>query len=139
MVKRGRGVSDCRVRFESFGFKTCRSANDPIVVISAFGQNDAMNETEILEKLRRLEVTDSHLERNSLALDLSDTKDKRVFQPLVGLIQRPELVNNRGTLVYCLQNYDCSTIVDLLAELAEFGNFEVSAGAEIILDEQRLR
>ena len=117
----------------------CRSGYDPIVVISSVGQNDAMNETEILEKLHRLEVTDSHLERNSLALELSDTKDKRVFQPLVELIQRAELVNNRGTLVYCLQNYDCSTIVDLLLELAEFGNFEVSAGAEVILDEQRLR
>lgn len=124
---------------QGFSGKSSLSANDPIVVISAFGQNGAMNETEILEKLRRLEVTDSHLERNSLALKLSDTKDKRVFQPLVELIRRPELVNNRGTLVYCLQNYDCSTIVDLLVELAEFGNFEVSAGAEIILDEQRLR
>ena len=98
-----------------------------------------MNETEILEKLHRLEVTDSHLERNSLALELSDTKDTRVFQPLVELIQRPEILKNRGTLVYCLQKYDCSTIVDLLLELAEFGNFEVSAEAEIILDEQRLR
>ena len=98
-----------------------------------------MNETEILEKLHRLEVTDSHLERNSLALELSDTKDTGVFQSLIELIQRPELVNNRGTLVYCLQNYDCSPIVDLLLELAEFGNFEVSAGAEIILDEQSLR
>ncbi|WP_156454279.1 MULTISPECIES: hypothetical protein [unclassified Sphingomonas] len=136
--------ADARSRKRYGGFaslleKSCRSATDPIVVISAFGQNGAMNETEILEKLRRLEVTDSHLERYSLALKLSDTKDKRVFQPLVELIQRPELVNNRGTLVYCLQNYDCSTIVDLLVELAEFGNFEVSAGAEIILDEQRLR
>jgi hypothetical protein len=41
--------------------------------------------------------------------------------------------------VYCRQKYDCSTIVDLLLELSEFGNFEVSAGAEVILDEQRLR
>lgn len=97
-----------------------------------------MNEAEILEKLHRLDVTDSHLERNSLALELSDTKDSRVFQRLVELIRQPELVNNRGTLVYCLENYDCSSIVDLLVELAETGNFEVSAGAEIILDKQRL-
>ncbi|NCP14735.1 MAG: hypothetical protein GW858_11320 [Sphingomonadales bacterium] len=116
-----------------------RSAIDPVAVISAFSQNEAMSEAEILEKLQRLQVTDSHSERNSLALQLSDTKDPRLFRPLIELIQRPELVNNRGTLVYCLENYDCSPIVDLLVELAETGNFEVSAGAETILDEQRLR
>ncbi len=109
------------------------------MAICAFWQHEAMNEAEILEKLHRLEVTDSHLERNSLALELSDTRDSRVFQRLVELIRRPELVNKRGTLVYCLENYDCSSIVDLLVELAETGNFEVSAGAETILDEQRLR
>lgn len=98
-----------------------------------------MHEAEILEKLHRLKVTDSHLERNSLALELSDTKDPRLFAHLVELVRRPELANNRGTLVYCLENYDCSLIVDLLVELAESGNFEVSAGAEIILNEQRLR
>ncbi|MCJ2177370.1 hypothetical protein [Novosphingobium album (ex Hu et al. 2023)] len=115
------------------------SGHANIAVISAFSQNEAMNEAEILKKLHRLEVTDSHLERNSLALELSDTKEPRLFRHLVELIQRPELVNNRGMLVYCLKNYDCSSIVDLLVELAESGNFEVSAGAEIILNEQRLR
>ncbi|PXW77906.1 hypothetical protein C7451_10311 [Blastomonas natatoria] len=98
-----------------------------------------MFEDEIVEKLRRLEVTDCHQERNSLALELSDTKDPRLFDSLVRLIQRPELLNNRGTLLYCLENYDCSSIVDLLVHLVETGNFEVSAAAEIILDEQRLR
>ncbi|WP_066272520.1 hypothetical protein [Blastomonas sp. CCH3-E3] len=125
--------------FVLFAAESGNSQNDPIVAICAFWQHEAMNEAEILEKLHRLEVTDSHLERNSLALELSDTRDSRVFQRLVELIRRPELVNNRGTLVYCLENYDCSSIVDLLVELAETGNFEVSAGAETILDEQRLR
>jgi len=72
-------------------------------------------------------------------LELADIKEPMLFRHLVELIQRPELVNNRGTLVYCLENYDCSPIVDLLVELVEFGNFEVSAGAEVILSEQRLR
>lgn len=108
-------------------------------MISGFSQNEFMDETEILEKLHRLVVTDSHLERNSLALELSDKKETRLFQLLVELIQRPELMKNRGTLVYCLRNYDCSPIVSTLVELAETGNFEVSAEAAIILDEQRLR
>jgi hypothetical protein len=98
-----------------------------------------MNEDEISEKLQRLETTDSHQERNSLALALADTIDPRVFKSLVRLIQRPELVNNRGTLLYCLENYDCSSITDLLVGLVKTGNFEVSAEAAIILDDQGLR
>jgi len=38
------------------------TATDDIAVISAFEQNEAMHEAEILEKLHRLQVTDSHLE-----------------------------------------------------------------------------
>lgn len=104
-----------------------------------FDQNKAVNDTEIIEKLHRLEVTESHLERNALAIELSDTKDSRLFAPLIRLIQRPELVNHRGTLIYCLEEYDCSSIADLLVDLVETGNFEVSAQAEIILDKQQLR
>lgn len=98
-----------------------------------------MNEAELEEKLQRLEETDDHAERHSLALELSDTRDPRVFDTLVKLIQRPELENRRGTLVYCLENYDCSTVSDLLVSLAETGNFEVRMQADMILDEQALR
>jgi hypothetical protein len=98
-----------------------------------------MNEAELAEKLQRLEETDDHAERHSLALELSDTRDPRVFDALVQLIQRPELENRRGTLVYCLENYDCTSVADLLANLAETGNFEVAMQADIILEEQRLR
>jgi hypothetical protein len=98
-----------------------------------------MNEAEIAHKLQRLEATDSHQERNRLALELADTLDPRLFEHLVRLIRRSELVNHRGTLLYCLEGYDCSTIKDLLVELTKTGNFEVSAEAEIILDEQGLR
>jgi hypothetical protein len=98
-----------------------------------------MDETELTDKLRRLEATDDHVERHSLALELADTHDLRVFDTLVKLIQRPELENRRGTLVYCLENYDCSSVADLLVNLAENGNFEVAMQADTILREQSLR
>ena len=98
-----------------------------------------MNEADLTEKLQRLETTEDHAERRSLALELSDTGDLRVFDILVRLIQRPELENRRGTLVYCLDSYDCSSVADLLAQLTETGNFEVATQAAIILDEQALR
>ena len=98
-----------------------------------------MNEAEFAEKLDRLEHTDDHAERHSLALELSDTGDQRVFNILVRLIQRPELENRRGTLIYCLENYDCASIVGLLATLVEKGDFEVALQADMILEQQRLR
>jgi hypothetical protein len=98
-----------------------------------------MKQTELVEKLQRLESTDDHAERHNLALELADTRDPRVFDVLVKLIQRPELENRRGTLVYCLENYDCSSIVEFLERLVATGNFEVASQAEMILDEQELR
>ena len=98
-----------------------------------------MDEAELEEKLQRLEETDHDAERHSLALELSDTRDPRVFDTLVKLIQRPELKNRRGTLIYCLENYDCSTVSDLLVSLAETGNYEVRMQADMILDYQALR
>ena len=98
-----------------------------------------MDEAKLIEKLRRLEATDNDFERNAVALDLTETGDQRVFDALVRLIQRPGLENRRGTLVYCLENFDCSPVADLLANLAETGNFEVATQAEIILEEQALR
>jgi hypothetical protein len=91
------------------------------------------------EKLRRLQLTEDHAERHTLALELADTRDPRVFEALVSLIQQPELENWRGTLVYCLGNFDCSPVTDLLVNLAETGNAEVAMGASGILQEQGLR
>jgi hypothetical protein len=95
-----------------------------------------MDDTGFARKLQRLEETDDAIERNSLALELTDTRDPRVFDSLIRLIQRPGLESHRGTLVYCLENYDCSSVYKLLEELAETGNFEVAMQAEIILQEQ---
>ncbi len=97
-----------------------------------------MREVELIEKLRRLEATEDARERNALAIELSDTHDPRVFEPLVKLIERPDLVNSRGTLIYSLASYDCSSVADLLRNLVATGNFEVRSEAQIILDRQAL-
>ncbi len=98
-----------------------------------------MDDAEIAEKAKRLEETEDHAERHSLALELADCPDPRVFNALVRLIQRPELEDRRGTLIFCLESHDCSSITSLLVDIATTGNFEASMQAEIILDEQRLR
>jgi hypothetical protein len=98
-----------------------------------------MNQAQMAQKLQRLGETDDDTERNALALELSEAANPRVFDALVLLIQRPDLKNRRGTLVYCLEKYDCSSVVGLLLNLAETGNFEVASQAQLILHEQALR
>ena len=88
-----------------------------------------MDEAELARKLQLLEATEDARERNALALELAETGDGRVFDCLVRLIQRPGLENRRGTLVYCLEGYDCSSVADLLANLVATGNFEVASQA----------
>jgi hypothetical protein len=98
-----------------------------------------MNEPDLADKLTRLEETADHAERHTLALELSGVRDQRVFEVLVRLIQRPQLENRRGTLIYCLEGFDCSSAASVLKSIAETGNFEAAMQADMILEEQRLR
>ncbi|WP_157218725.1 hypothetical protein [Flavisphingomonas formosensis] len=98
-----------------------------------------MTDTELTEKIKRLDETSDHAERHSLALELADNPDPRIFDVLVRLIQRPELENRRGTLLFCLEAHDCASITGLLEGIAKTGNFEAGMQAEIILDNQGLR
>jgi hypothetical protein len=98
-----------------------------------------MTDAELTKKIKRLEETSDHAERHSLALELADNPDRRIFDVLVGLIQRPQLQNRRGTLIYCLEAHDCASITELLENISMNGNFEAGMQAEIILDDQGLR
>jgi hypothetical protein len=98
-----------------------------------------MTDTDLTEKIKRLEETSDHADRHSLALELAGHPDRRIFDALVRLIQQPELENRRGTLIYCLECHDCTSITGLLEDIAKTGNFEAGMQAEIILDGQGLR
>ena len=98
-----------------------------------------MIDADLIEKITRLEETSDHAERHSLALELADNPDRRIFEVLVRLIQRPDLENRRGTLIYILEGHDCASITGLLEDIARTGNFEAGIQAEIILDDQGLR
>ena len=86
------------------------------------------------ELLSRLSTANSCVERNALAMEAAATGDPKVAQVLIELIDRPELVNERGTLVYCLRNFDCSTSFFWLVKLVCHGNWEVSHEAMGILE-----
>lgn len=70
-----------------------------------------------------------------MALVLADSKDERVPDALIRMIQRPDLKNRRGTLVYALGSFDCSRHFDVLVQLIVDGNFEVSHEALYRIEE----
>ena len=67
-------------------------------------------------------------------MDLAETGDHRVRDVIIDLIDRPDLMNNRGTLVYALENYDLSDKLEFLIELVINGNFEVAHQAVLLID-----
>jgi hypothetical protein len=89
--------------------------------------NRLMNDLEeTSSELLSLENAKDGATRNALALRLAEAKRDGVDEVLVRLIQRPELANNRGTLVHALRHYDCAPHVALLADLVITGGFEVA-------------
>lgn len=85
------------------------------------------------ESIRLLESVSDASIRNTLALELAESKDPEVLKILIELINRPDLRDSRGTLVYCLKFYDPEPHFNLLMELVTDGNWEVAhEGFEIL-------
>ena len=76
--------------------------------------------------LLALESASDGAARNALALRLAEANAPGLADVLVRLIERPDLVNNRGTLVRALSYFDCSEHVVLLVDLVAKGNWEVA-------------
>ncbi|NYR08825.1 hypothetical protein [Psychrobacter sp. BI730] len=72
--------------------------------------------------------------KNSIAISLSETADKRVLYCLHDLIKNPLYKNMRGTFVYCLRSFPSEGSFSLAIELVLTGNFEVAHEAFEILD-----
>lgn len=87
----------------------------------------------LTEKLALLREEKNAASRNAMALELADTGDERVLEELVRLIGRPELVNERGTLVNCLVNFKYERLFEFLVDLQIAGNWEVAHEAHKLL------
>jgi len=81
---------------------------------------------DIPSQLLALESAVDCKTRNALALRLAEVGARGLGEVLVRLIKRPDLANNRGTLVYALSYLDCSDHLDLLVGLVATGNWEVA-------------
>lgn len=85
-------------------------------------------------KLAALRHTNHPAARNLLAIELSDTQVPAAFDVLVDLVRSEHTKNSRGTLLYALGVFDCSSILTLLIGLVIEGNFEESRQAFALIE-----
>lgn len=74
--------------------------------------------------------------RNRASIALHDLEDNRAVEPLMQAITKKENENYRGTMVYALENLNCSHLLVEMFDLLFYGNAEVKMGAMSVLDEQ---
>lgn len=89
----------------------------------------------IAKKLALLREEKDASVRNAMAIELAGTGDERVLDELVLLINKPELVNERGTLVNCLGKFNYGKLFEFLVDLQITGNWEVAHEAYHLLSD----
>ena len=83
--------------------------------------------------------SDDNFKRNVAALGLMRTKNQRYFDPIMKRIKELGPKEEIGTLVYSLENFDCSSNLYDIVELHFNGNGEVRMGTSTILSEQSFK
>ena len=91
---------------------------------------------DIVKKLIGLLVGIDADVRNASALALREIKDNSAVCHLLNAIHKKENINNRSTLVYALENLDCSQHFLTIFELALADKIDVQMSAMNILHEQ---
>jgi translation elongation factor EF-G len=91
-----------------------------------------MNEAERTEKLQRLKSTAEGAERQSLALELSDTRDPGLFEIVVALIQRSGLQPIMKVEVVTPEDYLGDVISDLHSRRGQILGTETQGSAQLV-------
>lgn len=100
-------------------------------VISEVGRNK--NEEVVPVLLKYLKITDNNILRNEIALALSDIGSPLAVEPIIEMLKDPKTLGSRGTLLYALQPFDCSSHVGLLVDYMINGNYEVRQEAKQLI------
>ncbi|KOO46024.1 HEAT repeat domain-containing protein [Priestia koreensis] len=82
-----------------------------------------------------LKSTDNHRLRNSIALTLSDIENEIAVEPLIEMINDPKTLGFRGSLLFALKPFDCSSHLETLIYHLLSGNFEVQMEAYQLIEE----
>lgn len=104
----------------------------PLDSFEAFMKTINPEETDIWfdRMVNAFEIADNPNERNKLAILLSDFGKELAVIPIIKMIKDPRTKGNRGTLLYALEELDCSLHLDFLFSLM----IEVSRQAYLIIE-----
>ena len=83
--------------------------------------------------------SENHLIRNAAALGPMQTSDQEYVEPLIKRIKELGPEEEIGTLVYALEDFDCSAILPDIVTLYLKGNFEVRQATTNILNKQSFK
>lgn len=83
--------------------------------------------------------SDDNFKRNAAALGLMRTKNQKYFDSLMNRIKELGLDEDRGTLVFALEAFDCSSNLYDIVDLYLNGNAEVRMGTTTILNDQKFK
>ncbi len=90
-----------------------------------------------IEKLiQRLETTTDNAHRNTIAIVFRDLRCDKSINPLIKLINKPELKNCRGTLIYALEKLNVADRLDGFIDLLIYGNYEVKYNTYTLFEKQ---
>ena len=109
-------------------------SSDPQQIIDAATQLAIRGEPPGLQAVMDvLLTTNDPVVRNGLAMIVSDQKHPAGFAALVKLLREERTRAHRGSLLYALGAYDCSSILPMLIDFVIDGTFEVSRQAHSLI------
>ncbi|MCV9386970.1 HEAT repeat domain-containing protein [Reichenbachiella ulvae] len=123
-------VSELKKQFESNDFQTKLSTSDQLANI---GSDESLS--FLLEQLK----SENNRIRNAAVLGLMETRNQKFFKPILDRITELGFNEEIGTLVYALENFNCSNVLKLICELYLYGNAEVQMSTSSILADQKFK
>lgn len=123
----------------------CEKINELLSLLECGNWNEALHASDVLASIADSYITKRLIEfldnpkpdtRNAAALALRDIGDNTATEPLLRAINKPENYDNRSTMVYALENLNCScNFIDIFM-LALATKEDVRLSALKILHEQ---
>ncbi|MEO9476235.1 MAG: hypothetical protein ABJG41_11895 [Cyclobacteriaceae bacterium] len=107
--------------------------SDQMEVVDKLVATNNEDATELLIEL--LDSTDPQV-RNSVALGIYELKPQTALEPLLTAIFKPENHNFNGTLVYALEQLDCTNKLKDVFKILFYESYEAKISAYAILDKQ---
>jgi hypothetical protein len=109
-----------------------QNIDEAIKTIEELGNNKNTEAVHCL--IKHLETTDNNVLRNAIAIALADIGCDTAIEPLIRMLKSPKTKGARGTILYALEYFDCSSHVELLTDLLFDENFEVSRQSLVLIE-----